>query len=130
VVFHGRKYFPPTVRLYRCVLRLKKKFWKGLIWYFSALFNTTVPAALFNYGKPRTFVFKATLFTMVTVVTKWVKLWDPLLHKYGFNWHTRMVWFLWLPVLTLHDPAFTDVSFASTSEVRTSVVSEWLKIRD
>jgi hypothetical protein len=33
-----------------------------------------------------------TLFTMVTVIKQWVQLWDPLLHKHGFNCHTRKVW--------------------------------------
>jgi hypothetical protein len=57
------------------------------------------------------------LVTMVTVVKQWVKLQNQLLHKYGFNCHTKMIWLRWLPNVTFHTPTLTGARLASTSEV-------------
>jgi hypothetical protein len=57
------------------------------------------------------------------------QLWDPLLHKYDFNYRTRMVWLPWLADLTLNNQRLTGASFASTSEVWNSAILDWLKLR-
>jgi hypothetical protein len=41
-----------------------------------------------------------------------------------------MAWLPWLPVLTFHGPTLPGVSFASTSEVYTPAIFEWLKLRN
>jgi hypothetical protein len=48
--------------------------------------------------------------TMDTVVKQWVQLCDPLLHKKGFNCHTRRALLPWLPNLTFHDPTLSGSS--------------------
>jgi hypothetical protein len=69
---------------------------------------------LFKYSKLDAYV--SWLHYMVTVVKQWVQLWYPLLHKYVFKCHIRMVW-LQLPNLTLHGPTLCGANFASNSEV-------------
>jgi hypothetical protein len=51
---------------------------------FFVLFNSVVPVALFNYGKLRILVSIVALLIII-VVKLWFKIWDPSLHKYGFN---------------------------------------------
>jgi hypothetical protein len=63
---------------------------------FLTLFNNTALVTLFKYGKPHTIV------SMVTMVEQWVQLWNTLFHKYGCNFHTKILWFPWLPVWTLY----------------------------
>jgi hypothetical protein len=36
---------------------------------------------------------------------------SPLLHKYGFNCHTGIVWLQWLTDLTLDSPKMTNGKF-------------------
>jgi hypothetical protein len=61
------------------------------------------------------------MVTSPTIVTV-LKPWNPLLHKYGFNYHTTKVWLTWLPNLKLDSPTLTAERFAPTSEVLTSAV--------
>jgi hypothetical protein len=60
-------------------------------------FHNNVSVALFNYGTLRILVSTVTTPILVTMVKQLVKLWNPFLHKYGFNSHMRIVWLPWLP---------------------------------
>jgi hypothetical protein len=62
-----------------------------------------------------------TLLTMIKVVKQWIKLWDLLLHKFGFKCHTA-VWLALYPNLTLHCPTSTGTSFAFTLEIWASAI--------
>jgi hypothetical protein len=59
-------------------------------------------------------------FTIVTVVEQLAqlfRLFDLLLHKYDFDYHTIMDCLLRFSDLTFHGPTFTGASFGTTSEV-------------
>jgi hypothetical protein len=71
-----------------------------------------------------------TSLTIVAMVRQWVKLWDPLLHKYGFNCRTLIDWLPLLPNVTLGSSRLTGAGFAPTSEVRTSAILKWSKLWD
>jgi hypothetical protein len=86
---------------------------KNQFTYFPYVFNKTALDALFNCGKLRTFVFRVTFFTMVTVVKKWLQLWDPLLHRYQHeNGLLSMV-----TEVDSHFLSLTGANFAFTSEI-------------
>jgi hypothetical protein len=77
-----------------------------LLNYFTTLYqlySTTV-----NYVP---LVSMITSRTITTVVKQGFQLWDPLLYKYGFNCHARMVWLPWLPNLTLDCSQLTSAGF-------------------
>jgi hypothetical protein len=78
---------------------------------FLTLFENKVSVASFNYGD------LCTLVSMVTLPTIGPSNYGPLLHKYFFSFHTRMIWLPRLPNLTLDSPRLTGASFASTYEV-------------
>jgi hypothetical protein len=66
---------------------------------FIVLCKNIVSVALFNYGKLHTLVSMVTLLTMGNMVKQLVQIWDPLLHKYDFNSHIKILWLPWLLML-------------------------------
>jgi hypothetical protein len=108
--------------------RWNKKFWKDI----KRLLDLQYLTVLYQLHSLTTLnlVSIDTLHTIVPVVEQWAQLWDPLLQKYGFSCHSRMVWLPWFPNLTLYSPGVTAASFASASEVWTSGILERLKLRD
>jgi hypothetical protein len=75
---------------------------------FLTLFNNTVSVALYKVIT-LSLAFMVTSPTIVIVVKQWIQRWDPLLHKYGCNCHTTMVWLPWLPDFALDSPRLTQV---------------------
>jgi hypothetical protein len=85
-------------------------------------FPIKVSIALFVNGKLHISVSMIASRAMVTEVKQWVQLWEPLLNKYGFNCHIRLVWIPWLRNLTLDSPRLSGADIESTSLLCKSAV--------
>jgi hypothetical protein len=93
----------------------------------SPTFQTLFNDSLFNYSKLHILFSMVTSSAIVAVLEQWVQPWNSLLHKYGVNCHTTMVWLPWLSNLTFNSPRLTGASFSSTSEVWIYVIFKLLK---
>jgi hypothetical protein len=76
---------------------VNKKFWKEVNLQHSSNCLTIMYRLHCLTGVLHTLIFIVTSTTIVTVVKQWFQVWDSLLHKCGFNFHTTMVWLPWLP---------------------------------